>query len=447
MITAEVAAVLAVMALPLALAFVPGRIAVFPNGPTPVAAFRTNAGGNGVVATLAGAVAGNVGIGSFLAIFLFADESPVIAASIVGAYSLGLVACALLAPRIRARSRAVGAVGLVDLLFGAASGSAGSRSRMAIWLPVAFVFVLRSAVQVGALGVIAADAFGLGINAAIVLSVVLLGGYLVVGGYRAAVATDVAQALILLAAIVLAAIGVSRMQPSETPFLELGSHGPALLVGIWLLLPWSAVLAVDNWQRVTIARSDRVAVGSYLAAAVICGAIFAVIALAGDRAPDGAAMRTSFIALMPEGFGWVVSAMLVACIMSSVDTFVMPLAASLGPSVGLRRMRFVIVALLAATAVCAIALGDIIATVITAFNGLAVFLPAALGALFGPPRPPLAAPASMSAGLATALLFMAIDPDAAALVGFICALAVYVAVVRRHAGRTIPTPNAAVQTS
>lgn len=428
---AELAGVLVVMALPLVMAVVPSLLRTFSPasraGVPSADAFRTNHGRNGFVPTLAGAVAGNVGIGSFLAIFLLAGESAIIGASIVAAYTLGLVGCAVLAPRIRARCRMWGVVGLVDVLV----ASGGSRSaRLAVWLPVAFVFVLRSAVQVGALGVIASGAFGIETDRAIWLSAALLGGYLIVGGYRAAVSTDIAQAAVLLVGVGLAATGLAGLPPSDAAVLTLGPHSPALVVGIWLFLPWSAVLAVDNWQRIALARSDRVAVGAYLVAAPLCAGVFATIALAGAWAPDGAAMQQTLATLMPAGLAWIVPAVLVACIMSSVDTFVMPLAASLGPRAGVGRMRAAIALLLGATALSAVALGDMVATVITAFNGLAVFVPAALGALFGPQRPPLAAPMSLTAGLLGAMAYMTVDPDAAALVGAVLALVAYLACLR-----------------
>ena len=465
----DLLAVLAVLALPLAMALVSTRVSARVSrrasrgasggslGPirhggrhggarNRLEAFRTNAGGNGALATFAGAVAGNVGVGSFLAIFLFGGESPVIAASIVAAYSLGLVGCAVLAPRIRARSRHSGATGLIDMLVLSSTSPALTSAaappapavRALVWLPVALVFVLRSAVQVGALALIAAEALGVGVNVAILGSALVLGGYLVVGGYRAAVLTDMAQATVLLAGMAVAAAGLGRLEGSGGAFTALGPHGPALLVAIWLFLPWSGVLAVDNWQRIVVARSDKVATGAYLAAAATCAALFAVIAMAGVRAGEGADMRATFVALMPDGYGWLVAAMLVACILSSVDTFVMPLAASLGPGTSLTRMRLAIVALVGATAACALAFGDIIATVITAFNGLAVFVPAALGALYGGPKPPFAAAASMNAGLAGAVGFMAIDQNAAALVGFALASVVYLAFLWSARARRAP---------
>ena len=431
---ADILAVAAVLALPLVVAGASRLL----GGRASREGFISNAGRNGFLATFAGAVAGNVGVGGFLAIFLFGTLSPVIAASVVGAYTLGLLLCALLASPIRARALSTGSIGLVDMVVAAHGGRA-----LGVWLPVAVVFVLRSAVQVGALGAIVAAALPVAPGAAVLATTALLGLYLVLGGYRAAVETDVAQSLVLCAGVAVAAFGLSRLEGAPDPFLSFGPYAPTLLIGVWLFLPWSAVLAVDNWQRIVLARSTATARLAYLAAALACCAIFVVIALVGYRAPDGMDMRAAFAAAMPEGWAWLASAMLVACIMSSVDTFVMPLASSLGTRWTLGRLRLLIVGLLVATAVLAIGLGDVIATVIAAFNGLAVFLPAAFGTVFLTRPPPRGAALSMNAGLACALGFAFVDIQAAALVGFAGALVAYLAAMRLAAMRLAATRLAA----
>ena len=413
-------AVIAVLVLPLAAAATTSR------GDRGGAAFLTNAGRNGGLATLAGAVAGNVGIGSFLAIFLFAGQSPLIGYSIVGAYTLGLVLCAWLAPLIRARADERGTIGLVDLI---ATTHAGTRMGW-IWMPVAVVFVLRSAVQIGAIGLIAGEALGVGRGTMIAVASALMGLYLVTGGYRAAVRTDMLQAAVLVVGMAAAATGLALAPvfvPSDATFGDLGPHEPAFLVAIWLLLPWSAVLAVDNWQRIVVARTGATARGAYLVAALACGAIFATIAVAGTGAAPGASVRDTFEALMPRGASWLASAMFVACIMSSVDTFIMPLVTSLGPVFPLRTLRVLIAALVAATAALAIAFGDTLANVIAAFNGLVVFLPAALGALLLTAPPRRGAVLSMNGGLVAAVTATMVNRDAGALTGFAVAVLLYLA--------------------
>lgn len=384
-------------------------------------AFLINRGSNGFVATMAGAVAGNIGIGSFLALFLFANQAPLLAFSIVGAYTLGLVLCAVFANKIRAKSKAVNAVGLVDLI----AKSHAIHSVAPIWFPVAFVFVLRSAVQLGALGFIVANVFGGSAALTIALCALLIGSYLIFGGYRAAVQTDIFQAAMVVVVAAICAFGLPQLDGSPKALSEFGEYKPVILIGIWLFIPWSAVLAVDNWQRITVAETDQTARNAYYAASFVCCMVFAVMAFAGYYAPVGADMYATFNQLAPSGLGWIATAMFVACIMSSIDTFIMPLVSAAAANRAIAQVRGIIIALVAATALTAIFFSDTLDTIIAAFNSLAVFLPAAFGALYLTKPAGRAAMLSMYLGLATAVTVSTIDQNSASLAGFVIAVFAY----------------------
>jgi len=396
------------------------------------AVFSTNIGRNGYIATFAGAVAGNVGIGSFLALYLFTQQSPILGFSIVGAYTLGLFFCALLSGRIHAAGAKVGAVGLVDLI----AITHGFTRRRYIWLPVAIVFVLRSAVQLGALGFLTATFFGGHIALAIVGGALLIGFYLIVGGYRAAVQTDIMQAFVLVSGGIACVIGLPNLDAEPSFFFEFGAYKPVLLVGIWLFLPFSAVLAIDNWQRITLSKTPDAAKKSYLGATVVCGGLFTLMALAGYWSASEASMYETFLQLVPSGWEWIVAAMFVACIMSSIDTFIMPLVSAVREKPSLKTMRLTIAALISATALVAIFFSDTLETIIAAFNSLTVFLPAAFGALFFKSPSAKAAIWSVNGGLLVAVAMTFVDQNAASLVGFLTAAVLYAAIVRL-------SPNAA----
>lgn len=383
-------------------------------------AFLVNAGENSFGATFAGAVGGNVGIGSFIAIYLFSAEAPVVGFSVALSYSAGLVLCAVAGPAIRARARALGSVGLADFIARAHGGGV-----VPVWGALAVVFLLRSAVQLGALGLITADLFGGRTALAIVGVTAILGIYLLVGGYRAAVGTDRVQAAVLIAGMALAASGLLSAETYPREFFDLGPYRPALLVGICLLLPWSAVLGVDNWQRLTLASTDRAAQWGYLCAAAVVAGILLTIAAAGWGSAPGRSAHETLALLMPGPFGWVATAVLVVSIVSSVDTFVMPLVSSIGHRTPLVWLRVMIAALLAIAATLAILGDDLLPKVVAAFNSLVVFLPAAAGALFMTRPPRHAATASMLTGLGTALAMTPVDVNSAALVGFGVAAVVY----------------------
>lgn len=388
------------------------------------AAFAHNAGRNGLLATTAGAVAGNIGIGTFVALTLFTQASPVIGLAIVIAYSMGFLLCAALAPAIRQAARRHGAVGLVDLLVAAH----GIRWRVLVWLPVSAIFVLRCSVQLGALGVLIAPLTGGSAAAGVVIGAAVIGLYLTVGGYRAAVESDVVQAAVIVAVALLALPGALQIEVVERPFLDLGSYGPGILVGIALFLPWSTVLAVDNWQRIVLARSDAVARSGFLLALLPCLMVYGLVAWLGYASAPGASVFDGFAGLLPEGLGWLATLMFLAAIMSSIDTFLVPLASSWQTNQSLAAMRRMVGILMLAAASLALLLGDVLASVVAAFNSLTVLLPAMAGALLLRCAHAGAAIVSINGGLAVTLLVGLHDEGLAALAGAAAAFAAYGAV-------------------
>lgn len=396
------------------------------NSSAMVDGFLRNKGRNGLVATLAGAICGNVGIGTFLAIFIFAQASPVIGFSIAGAYTLGLVLCAVFAKHIHRAGRAHNTAGIIDLIW----KTHGAPPLRFIWVPVAFVFVLRSCVQLAALGLLIAQAFDISQVIALVLGASVLTGYLVIGGYRASVETDIVQAVIILIMLGFVAAGVVPDHAPTNVFFDLGPYQPALLIGIWLLLPFSAILAVDNWQRITVVENARTARLAYGVAAPLLCAVYGLIALVGYRAVSGTDMYTNFANLMPGQAVWMASILFVTSIMSSIDTFVMPLVTPLGAKLkSIRGIRIYIVLIMVVTTLTALMFADFLTNIIAAFNSLTVFLPAAFGALFLKNPPPRAAILSMNIGLLASLVLTFVNINAAAVVGFLVAGIIYAMLV------------------
>jgi Na+/proline symporter len=410
-----IAVVVALLVLPLVIGIAGRRGHVTPED------FRTNVGGNGLVATVFGVIAGNVGIGTFLAIFAFSAASPVIGAAIVGAYVLGLVLCGLLAPVIRRHAERAGAVSLVDLV----ARTHRMTQPVWVWVPVAAMFVLRAAVQLGALGLLLGPVFGVTTAAAVVASGAIIGLYLVLGGYRAAVRTDIAQALIVLAAVGISASGIPEMPAQARDFIDFGPYRPVILVGIALFLPFSALMAIDNWQRITVARSAATARAGFLIAAVACLGVYVTIAVTGYRSGVGGDVLAIFAQMMPEGLAWLATVMFIASIMSSIDTFIMPLVTSLGPQSTLRSLRIAVMGLMAATVACTLVMGDVLMTVISAFNSLTALMPTVLAAFVIARPAALSAVLSINAGFAVTLALGFVDINIAALAGFAVAAAAY----------------------
>jgi len=410
--------------------------------------FLYNAGKWSLAEMVLSIVCGNIGITTFLALILFTVESPVLGHAVALAYAAGLVICAAMAPRIHAAARTTGTYGFVDYLVAAHD----IRHPILVWLPVAVVFSLRIIIQLLALGLMISASLGVGPAAAglIAAGSVLL--YLLWGGYRAATQTDVFQGgfiLLGLAGLLLALIGAPSESASSgtVAFFSFGTYGPALLIGVAVFLPFSAVLSIDNWQRISTAASPTMARRAFAIAAVLCGTAYLIIVAATGRtgiAPGAGipAVIGGLIDMMPHGMGWLTQLMLVAAMMSSVDTLVLPLAASLlriADKTGgaLWQSRLVVTVFIAVLAALGLWIADLLNTIIGAFNTLTIFLPATFGALLLGQRAPRAAVASVCGGVIVALTLSAVAVQLAAGIAFLFSLTVYVALLRRDQAAAI----------
>ena len=415
-----------------AVLILPIVIAVTRSRQMDVPAFVFNAGRNSLAAITASVVCGNIGIGTFAAIFLFTQASPVIGVSIVVAYTIGLLLCAVLARRIHNASARAGVYGLVDLIV----ATHGVRHPLLVWLPVAVVFILRIMVQLAALALILAGAFDLSPIAALAAATVFSGCYVVIGGYKAATETDIFHATVIISLLLYVAATMPVGLDAEREFLDLGPYTLVLLVGILLFLPFSAVLGIDNWQRIATAKSAEIATKAYTIGAVVCGLSYTTIA-AVALIPDAQAdVLASFRALMPSSAPWLADLLFACAIISTIDTFMVPLTTTVarrGLTVG--QLRLLVAGLFALVAVLTGIMGDLLSNIIAAFNSLAVFLPAVFGALLLRDPKPEAAIASMVIGVTVSLLLTTIDINSAAPVGFAVSAMVYWLVQRKHSRR------------
>lgn len=161
-----------------------------------------------------------------------------------------------------------------------------------------------------------------------------------------------------------------------------------------IFLPFSAVLAIDNWQRIVTSDTADHARSAHYWAALICAPVFLTCAWVGwiSGAPGGVGMADilmTFRTLMPFGWAWLADLTIMLAIMSSIDTFVMPLITPMART-GLRmwQIRASVVQVFAGLGGVAWVMGDVVVSIISAFNTLVVFLPAVFGALVLKDRAP-----------------------------------------------------------
>lgn len=405
----------------------PFLLTVFVSQKTSKSEFLYNDGKTDLLFSTASIVCGNIGIGSFVVVFLFAKQSPVIGFSIVIADALGLLLCALLAERIHKKARSTNTFGLIDLI---AKTHEISRPLL-IWLPIAIIFLLRTAIQLIALGIIMQDVFGLNSSLSIIFAAALCASYICVGGYKAATQTDLFQVVVIIVCLVILWIGIAPRSFEPQPFWDLGPYKSVLLVGIWIFLPFSQLVSINNWQRIATSTDAKIARRGFILASAISGSIMFTIAWCGYISSENSDVFAAFKGLMPSSFGWLANLMIAISIMSSIDTFIMPLITIFrAPKYTKTVLRLFIAALFILITTLSLIIGDIFETLFTAFNTLAILLPVALGSLFLPKGNPNAAYYSLNIGFFLSIIMISIDQNSAAIGGFVASLLIYLVLSR-----------------
>lgn len=393
--------------------------------------------------TLASIVCGNIGIGSFVALFLFTAQAPLVGLVIVLAYCGGLVLCGLLAGRIHAEARATGSHGLIDWLVAVHRPG----RPVLVWLPVAVVFGLRTVIQLLALALILGITFALSPALSLALATLVVGSYTAIGGYRVATETDLPQAVVMLVGIGVLGLALILDGPGlpgdAPPWWQLGPYTPGFLAAILIFLPFSAVLAIDNWQRIATSDTAGNARSAYFAAALICAPVFLTSAWVGwiSGAPGEVGMAeviATFRRLMPFGWVWLADLTIMVAVMSSIDTFVMPLITPVARTrLRMWQIRAAVILVFAGLGGVAWILGDVVVSIISAFNTLVVFLPAVFGALVLKDRAPAATALSMGLGVVITLVLSVVALQQAAMIGFVVSAGIYAALRPRRGRRQV----------
>jgi len=160
---------------------------------------------------------------------------------------------------------------------------------------------------------------------------VTIGIYLVLGGFKAVVKTDIAQAvaIILLTGILGIIMARGEVFPLLAESFAIGQTVPiSTIVGFILLGVLIPFASPELWQRVYAARTSKIARRSFLYSAllyVVIGALLLMVGLAVSVDLRGIdpdlALVEGFAALLPTGIIGLGVVLLFAAIMSSADTY------------------------------------------------------------------------------------------------------------------------------
>ena len=141
---------------------------------------------------------------------------------------------------------------------------------------------------------------------------------------------------------------------------------------------------------------------------------------------------------MPQTWIWLVDLMLIAVVMSTMDTFVMPLMAGLERTeLSLRRLQLIVAALFTLLGLSAALFADVLNSIISAFSSLAVFLPVVWASVRGRRVSAPAAIVSLNVGIAVTVLLTTVDLNSAALAGCLLSWLLYETVSRFAPGQSL----------
>jgi SSS family solute:Na+ symporter len=316
-------------------------------------------------------------------------------------FAAGMVCLALAARRIKRISDAHRLLTIADFI-----RLRGGRTSGVV--TASFVFIATFGVLTGQLvaaGTLLAPLTGMSPAATIVLTGGVTLGYVMIGGYRAVVRTDVVQLSIMAIVLGLVVFGASYGRVSgEMIAGSSGADDLAAFAGFVALGAMSTITAVEFWQRIYAARDERAARQASLAAAagfLLFGAALCTIGIMVRSqdvalAPNGA-LYAALFELAPSGIRELSAILVAAAIMSTIDTELFYLSSSLsndflyGGRTGsddqvVRTTRAGVVVLAAAAMAAAILIDDVLTLVFLVASLLTATSPAVIACLLARPK-------------------------------------------------------------
>lgn len=361
--------------------------------------------------------------------------------------AVGILAAAVLAPRLRELAEKHSMYSLPDFL-GTVYSPRCRLAGAAVNLLVYFFFL---AGQLIALGTICNMITGLPEVISLGLAFVLLVAYTFLGGMRTDIIADNVQFFILALLLVFLPIPILRDKEvldglkglSSTYLSGSAMGGWSFVLGLLLFFTPVPLVMTDIWMRIYSAKTPRTARRSLLASALIILPFFVAFTLVGLAAhilfpsidPDTATTQIIGRFLHP-GLRGIAIAGLLAAIMSTADSMLLiagltmakDIGATLSPALANDERRLFVTARVAsivlaiASIMFALAIPDIVQTMVNAFSVLMILLPAVLSGMFVKRKDEAASFWSILTGLITTLALLLVIPKMAFVPGVLVCL-------------------------
>jgi SSS family solute:Na+ symporter len=359
----------------------------------------------------------------------------------------GILAAAVLAPRLRELAEKHSMYSLPDF-FGAVYSRRCRLAGAAVNLLVYFFFL---SAQLIAIATICKMMTGLPEFVSLGLAFVLLVAYTFIGGMRTDIIADNIQFFILALLLVILPVSIIRDESILKGFHGFSSTyltgsvmgGWTFILGLLLFFTPLPLVMTDIWMRIYSAKSPQIARRSLIAAALIILPFFATFTLVGMAAyvlfpgisPD-TAMTQMIGRYLHPGLRGIAIAGLLAAVMSTADsmliitglTMAKDIGATLSPTLAGDERRLFVTARVAGIAIAitallfALAISDIVQSMVNAFSVLMILLPAVLSGMFAKRKDEAAAFWSILTGLLTTLGLFFVIPKMAFVPGVLVCL-------------------------
>ena len=429
--------------------------AIFISRKIDVSGFFVNNRKTGIFLSTASIVSTNVGAGTYVGVASAGAGSGISYAFMaILVILLGFSLLAYFAPRIARYGAENNAFTISDFLsdnYGVWVGVVGSLTTIAV-----YIFFL--AAQFLALGLMVQIISGTAFYSALIFSVIGLILYTVISGAKSDIYTDAVHfvfmsailVLVLLPSVIVSGGGIASIAAKvpETFFDVIAFGGMSFLVLAVIFGAPTLLVSMDMWQRIYSAASPAVARKAMIWAAIINVPILTIPALVGlyvkattatDISNPDQAFFLAMIEVLPVGFLGLGLASALAAFMSTANTMIMVLSASIykdlfcnltgreveGQSLAIARIVTACVGIIGI--LIAYAIPSIVQLTLNAFFSLMVLAPAILGAFFWKKSQSGAAFWSILVGSSITWALLPFAPKMAFLPGVIASIVIFVA--------------------
>ncbi|MFA5127500.1 MAG: sodium:solute symporter family protein [Patescibacteria group bacterium] len=362
----------------------------------------------------------------------------------------GLLLVAVLAPRLRVLAEKHSMYSLPDFL-----GSIFSRrcrlAGAAVNLLVYFFFL---AAQLIALSTICSMLTGIGYIYSLSLALVILIAYTFIGGMRTDIIADNIQFFILALLIIILPCSVFLGGHNLPDFSSLSSSylmgeaigGWPFIIGLLLFYTPVPLVQTDIWMRIYSAKSPEAARRSIAISAFLILPFFIVFTVMGITAhllfpqiDSNAAMPQLISYFLMPGLKGIAIAGLLAAITSTADSMLLisgmtvskDIICVISPNIEKNERKLLRIARISGATIAvlavvfALAVPNIVQTMVNAFSMLMILLPSVLSGLFFKKKDESASFWSIVIGLAVTLLMFLVIPSMAFVPGVLAALIVF----------------------